>query len=662
MNARRTMRRRHGAILAVACLLLLGAACGGDDAAPQANDAATPESAPGSTADTIGDVTIHSFLGASLSNGTYIIESASSLVVIDTQYLGGDPETFRAAVDALDKPIAKVLITHDHPDHVGGLNTAFADAPVATTTTVAGLVDAGDRDVEVLDNSFTIDGVAYLVEEYLDAEASAQMVITLPDHDAVFTGDLVFNEVHLFLTPDLDNWIAILEDLQSDSPTNVYPGHGPPAGPGVYAETITYLRTARANLASSVTGEEYKAAMIDAYPDWSEQSLIDYFPRELLSRPDASVGNDEVDSAEVSPPDVDPPDELGAFEVGHTSFVAVDADRGDRSIPVDIWYPVDPGTAGAAEPTSLPLAPGIGLDSDVAVEDAPVSDRADQPLVIFSHGYEGINKQSVDLMETLASHGFVVAAPEHVGNSQSAPGDTFDTAAANRVPDVAFLIDTMIAKHRDATDPFAGRLGEERITVVGHSFGAMTAIGTAAGWAGADPDPRVVAIVAISGVIDGDLQQTDRTGPNAGFSSTQLEGIEIPVLLMGGTEDVDVPIANNDLAFEHLTGAPVVHKVSIVGATHNHFAAVCTFGQLLLDLGLTEDRWADVGAADLVEPYRSTCGPAAYPIDEAVRLQNLYTVSFLQRHQVGDERYGWYLTAEAAAEEADIELESRQAG
>ncbi len=379
-----------------------------------------------------------------------------------------------------------------------------------------------------------------------------------------------------------------------------------------------------------------------------------------------SAGNDEADSdpgtgdsVAVSPPDVDPPDELGAFEVGHTSFIAVDVDRGDRSIPVDLWYPVDPGTAGAAEQTSLPLAPGIGLDSEVAVEGPPVSARPDQPLVIFSHGYEGINKQSVDLMETLASHGFVVAAPEHVGNSQSAPGDPFDVAAANRVPDVSFLIDTMTAKNRDAADPFAGRLDEERVSVVGHSFGAMTAIGTAAGWAGADPDPRVVAIVAVSGVIDGDLQQDDRSGPNAGFSSTQLERVEIPVMLMGGTEDVSVPIANNDLAFDQLTGAPAVDKVTIVGATHNHFAAVCTFGQLLLDLGLTEDEWANVGAADLVEPYRSTCGPQAYPIDEAVRLQNLYTVAFLQRHQVGDERYGWYLTAEAAADEADIEFESR---
>ncbi len=373
------------------------------------------------------------------------------------------------------------------------------------------------------------------------------------------------------------------------------------------------------------------------------------------------TGGDDAmsDSVEASPPDVDPPDELGAFEVGHTSFDAVDADRGDRSIPVDVWYPVDPGTAGAAEPTSLALAPGIGLESDVAVEDPPVSDREDQPLVVFSHGYEGINTQSVDLMETLASHGFVVAAPEHVGNSQSAPGDPFDVAAANRVPDVSFLIDTMTEKDANPSDPFAGRLDVEGVSVVGHSFGAMTAIGTAAGWAGAEPDPRVVAIVAISGVIDGDLQQSERSGPNAGFTSAQLGGVEIPVMLMGGTEDVSVPIANNDLAFEQLTAAPAVDKVSIVGATHNHFAAVCSFGELLLDLGLAEEQWADVGAADLVEPYRSTCGPDAFPIDEAVRLQNLYTVAFLQRHQVGDEQYGWYLTDEAAAGEADVEFASR---
>jgi predicted dienelactone hydrolase len=370
-----------------------------------------------------------------------------------------------------------------------------------------------------------------------------------------------------------------------------------------------------------------------------------------------SAGDGRVSA--VSPPDVSRPDEFGPFDVGHTSFVAVDASRGARSIPIDVWYPVDPGTAGAAELTTLPLAPGIGLKSERAFEDVSVSERPNQPLVIFSHGYGGTNKQSIDLMEMLASHGFVVASPEHVGNSQSDRGDSFDEAAANRVPDVSFVIDAMTARSRDAGDAFAGRVDGERVSVVGHSFGGMTAIGSAAGWAGAQPDPRVIAIVAISAVIDGTMQLDERTGPNAGFTSSQLERIEIPVLLMGGTADINVPIANNDLAFEQLTRASSVEKVSIIGANHNHFTAVCTFGELLLTLGLAEDQWANIGAADLLGPYRSACGPGAFPIDEANRLENLFTVAFLKQHQVGDDRYGWYLAAKGVADEAAVEIESR---
>ncbi len=365
------------------------------------------------------------------------------------------------------------------------------------------------------------------------------------------------------------------------------------------------------------------------------------------------------DDDQAAPPDIDAPDALGPFEVGHTSFAAQDDDRGGRSIPVDVWYPVDPGSAGDAPATNLPLAPGIGLESEVAVENPPVSDRPDQPLVVFSHGYEGINTQSVDLVETLASHGFVVASPEHTGNSQASPGDPFDEAAANRVPDVSFLIDAMIERNGNPDDAFAGRLDGDNVAVVGHSFGGMTAIGMAAGWAGAEPDPRVTAIVPISAVIDGDLQQTERSGPNAGFTANQLAAVRIPVLLMGGTEDVSVPVENNDLAFEQLTDAPAVGKVAITGATHTHFANVCTFGELLIDLGIGEEAWPDIGAADLVEPYRATCTPDVFPIDEAVRLQNLYAVAFLKQHQLGDEDYGWFLTEAFAETEPDVTFEQR---
>ena len=160
----------------------------------------------------------------------------------------------------------------------------------------------------------------------------------------------------------------------------------------------------------------------------------------------------------------------------------------------------------------------------------------------------------------------------------------------------------------------------------------------------------------------GNCRATSVPGPNAGFTSAQLADIEIPVMLMGGTEDENVPIENNDIAFEQLTEAPAVHKVAIDGATHTHFANVCTFGELLVDLGIEEAAWPDIGAADLVEPYRATCAPEVFPIDEAVRLQNLYTVAFLKRHLVGDEDYDWFLTEEFAAERAGCHVRVAVAG
>ena len=355
------------------------------------------------------------------------------------------------------------------------------------------------------------------------------------------------------------------------------------------------------------------------------------------------------------PEPVDAPDLLGPFAVGHTSFTPVDASRDDRSLLVDVWYPIDAEDVQDAPRTTYDLAAGIGLDSEVALDGLPVSARQNQTLLVFSHGYGGINTQSVDLMEALASHGFIVASPEHTGNAQPSFTDEFDVAAANRVPDVSFVIDTMLARSRDPEDDFFDRLDESRVGVVGDSFGAMTAIGMAAGWAGADPDPRVAAIAPVSGVIDPGLQSDPRSSPNAGFDAEQLASITVPVLLVGGTEDTTVPIENNEIAFDQITNAPKVYKVDVIGATHTHFANICAIGNMLIDdLGLDQEVWPDIGAEALLEPYAVTCSPEAFPIEEAIRLQNLYVVSFFKRHLLDQKGYDQYLQEEYADSEPAI--------
>ena len=350
------------------------------------------------------------------------------------------------------------------------------------------------------------------------------------------------------------------------------------------------------------------------------------------------------------------PDALGPFAVGHTSFDPVETMRGDRPLLVDAWYPVDPADAQTSPLTEYFLVEGLGLPSEVAVDELPVSGRSGQTLLVFSHGYQSIHIQSFGLMEALASHGFIVISAEHTGNAQASPTDSFDEAAANRVPDVSYLIDMMFARNLDPNDPFYGRIDERGVGVLGHSFGAMTAIGMASGWAGAMPDPRVSAIAPISAVIDGEMQSDEREGPNSGFTEEQLSSITIPVMLIGGTEDINVPIGNNELAFAQLINASHVYKVDVIGANHNHFAAICPIANTLIDFGLGPEAWPTIGAEGLLEPYETTCGPDVLPIEEANRLQNLYVVSFFKRHMLGDGGYDRYLSEEFASAEPGVTI------
>jgi hypothetical protein len=120
-------------------------------------------------------------------------------------------------------------------------------------------------------------------------------------------------------------------------------------------------------------------------------------------------------------------------------------------------------------------------------------------------------------------------------------------------------------------------------------------------------------------------------------------------MLIGGTQDTNVLIENNALAFA-LIPAPV-YKVDIIGATHTHFVNVCAIGDWLIhDLHMDRNIWDLIGAGDLVQPYQDTCAGDVFPIAEAIRLQNLYVVSFFKRHLQGLAEYDPYLTVSYAEE------------
>lgn len=331
------------------------------------------------------------------------------------------------------------------------------------------------------------------------------------------------------------------------------------------------------------------------------------------------------------------PSQPGAFAVGHESFTLVDPSRRevyngvlrDRALSVDVWYPVSPASAVGPFAFYPFQVFTLGFNSPVAREGAPPVPNVARPLIVFSHGSGGISVQSTVLCETLASHGFVVAAPNHAGNTASdaffGTGFPFATTARNRPRDVSALITKMIARSRDPGDRLYRVVNPFQIGVTGHSFGGFTALAMASGYAEVPADPRVRAIMPIA--------------PAARLlSDAELARITVPLLVLIGSEDSTTPAEPNArISFEQ-PASRRVYRADIVGAEHNHFGSVCSISDVLFSYGSPESFVKSV-----VPGYEETCGPGAYPIAEAERIQALYAVSFFRRHLMQDSRYEPYL-------------------
>lgn len=192
--------------------------------------------------------------------------------------------------------------------------------------------------------------------------------------------------------------------------------------------------------------------------------------------------------------------ERGPLPVGVTTVNLVDEDRCNtftnecpRRFAVEIWYPatdvahdlsLDVIDLVADMPPTMREGLGdfvIPTPQQLAVRDAPPRAGRRYPLVLFSHGDAALRYQSYTFCSYLASHGYVVVAPDHAGNTifEVPTLDELDLEraqnAVNRPRDVTFVLDRI---ERDELT--GGRVESiidvDRIAMSGHSFGGLTSL------------------------------------------------------------------------------------------------------------------------------------------------------------------------------------------
>lgn len=303
---------------------------------------------------------------------------------------------------------------------------------------------------------------------------------------------------------------------------------------------------------------------------------------------------------------------------------------GQRALTVDgldatVWYPAEASGGSAVSEAFLTGDQATTYDSLLA--GAPCASTAttslvdgvpldgEFPLVVFSHCHECTRFSSFTVAEHLASHGFVVAAADHAGNTlwnalaeDGLPLD--ESTLAVRVEQHQALLDAALAEPN--VDP-------QVVGAFGHSFGSVT-----------------------TGMLAQERELDAALGLAAPMENPLLEGVEIddldlPLGFLVAIEDNSITELGNELMRTNFDDAATAWKHEVPDAGHWSFSDI---------VGVTEAIEPGCG-----EDTRQTDGTEFEYMDAATGRATAaaFTAAFFGETLLADEgaidRLGWDVEA-----------------
>jgi predicted dienelactone hydrolase len=306
------------------------------------------------------------------------------------------------------------------------------------------------------------------------------------------------------------------------------------------------------------------------------------------------------------------PIETPRHPVGRRSLLLADTARDGRLLGVDAWYPTN-SVDGALSVYSL--MPGVEFTAAAAQQDAAAA-TGSFPLIVFSHGRTGMRFNYSLLCEALAGRGAVVVSADHAGDTLTdwLLGKQVDDRAneVNRVGDAHFLIDQCTSANASGVPAdIRAAINPSQLAIVGHSYGAYTALATVAGGRGVDSHQDVRAVVG--------LQPYTRS-----LSDSALGRVATPTLLLLSEQDQTTPASTDgDRPWALLPN--VTWRLDLARAAH----------QASSDMGLYAELAAHVpNLPDMVRQYleytsRDAVGGALRPWRDTLSVQVRAVWAFL---------------------------------
>lgn len=273
----------------------------------------------------------------------------------------------------------------------------------------------------------------------------------------------------------------------------------------------------------------------------------------------------------------------GSFPVGVRSQDLYHKMR-KRTIPIEIWYPTTDEFKGKdlLEESKDKFTLLEEFYTQDAVRDAKLRKGA-FPLIIYSHGHGAHRRLVSNFCCHLASHGYIVVSPDHIGNTiTDMMGFVNKTeqemmaigaqAFYNRPKDIQFILNSIL---KNKTLIPSDSIDIEHIGLTGYSFGGWTILMVASN------DERISVALPMASA-GGAFEDHNRENPF--YDALSLDwSHKVSTLYLAAENDTLVPISTIYDLF-HRTHEPK-SMVILKNADHFHF---CQEVKQIYDLALPQ--------------------------------------------------------------------------
>lgn len=229
------------------------------------------------------------------------------------------------------------------------------------------------------------------------------------------------------------------------------------------------------------------------------------------------------------------------YSIGNFNKTFVDAARGNRNIPAEVYYPTD----GNGNPA-----------------------QGSFPVIVFGHGFVMVYSAYQNLWEQWVPKGYIMVFPTTEGALFPTPNHS------NFAADLSYLVGAIQSENTNANSDLFGIVANSS-ALMGHSMGGGCSFLAAAN------NSSIKTVIGLAPA---------ETNPSAISASPQ---ITVPVLVLSGERDGVTPPADNHLPMYNDAGADCKVFVSVLGGAHCYFANSnfnCDFGETTSSTGISISR------------------------------------------------------------------------